>query len=98
MLMSFPGITFIRVSRPATRIMYTNDETFAIGKAKVVRKSDSDAVLVIAAGITMDQAVDAAAKLGNKWKKYGFFSIQLKIAIMLGTGLIEIISVLLALK
>ena len=66
--MSFTGITFIRVSRPATRIMYANDETFAIGKAKVVRKSDSDAVLVIAAGITMDQAVDAAAKLGNEWK------------------------------
>lgn len=45
--------------------MYANDETFAIGKAKVVRKSDKDAVLVIAAGITMDQAVDAAAKLGR---------------------------------
>jgi len=60
------GITFIRVSRPATRIMYANDETFAIGKAKVVRKSDSDAVLVIAAGITMDQAVDAAAKLAEE--------------------------------
>merc|ERR1719228_1778811 len=50
------GITFIRVSRPATRIMYGNDETFAVGKAKVVRKSDKDVVLVIAAGITMDQA------------------------------------------
>merc|ERR1712111_221331 len=60
------GITFIRVSRPATRIMYGNDETFAVGKAKVVRKSDKDVVLVIAAGITMDQAVDAAAQLAEE--------------------------------
>ncbi len=34
-----------------------------IGKAKVVLKSDSDAVLVIAAGITLDQALKAADKL-----------------------------------
>ena len=59
------GITFIRVSRPATKIIYSNDETFQIGKAKIVRKSDKDAVLVIAAGITMDQAVEAAEILGT---------------------------------
>merc|ERR1711962_1654497 len=60
------GITFIRVSRPATRIMYGNDETFQIGKAKILSKSDKDVVLVIAAGITMDQAVDAAAQLAEE--------------------------------
>ena len=48
--------------------MYGNDETFEIGKAKVVRKSDKDVVLVIAAGITMDQAVDAAAQLGRTFR------------------------------
>ena len=37
-----------------------------IGKAKVVHKSDSDAVLVIAAGITLDQAFKAAAKLKSE--------------------------------
>jgi len=57
------GITFIRVSRPATRIIYANEETFEIGKAKIVRQSDEDKVLVVAAGITMDQAIDAADKL-----------------------------------
>jgi len=49
------GITFIRVSRPATDVFYENDEIFEVGKAKVVVKSDNDAVLVIAAGITLDQ-------------------------------------------
>lgn len=57
------GITFIRVSRPATDVFYDNDEVFEIGKAKVVVKSDNDAVLVIAAGITLDQAFKAEKKL-----------------------------------
>merc|ERR1712241_97478 len=57
------GITFTRVSRPATRIIYGNDETFAIGKAKVVKQSTGDCVLVIAAGITLDQALKAVPKL-----------------------------------
>ena len=39
-----PGITFIRLTRPATTIVYDNNEEFAIGKAKVVRKSDGDKV------------------------------------------------------
>merc|ERR1719383_593344 len=60
------GISFIRVSRPATPVVYANDEKFEIGKAKILRKSDNDQVLVVAAGITMDQAVDAAAKLAEE--------------------------------
>ena len=39
---------------------------FQIGKAKVVHKSDSDVILVIAAGITLDQAFKAAAKLKSE--------------------------------
>lgn len=38
------GITFIRLSRPATTIVYGNDEVFEIGKAKVVKQSDADKV------------------------------------------------------
>eukprot|EP00094_Tigriopus_californicus_P011598 TCALIF_11203-PA protein Name:"Similar to Tktl2 Transketolase-like protein 2 (Mus musculus)" AED:0.15 eAED:0.16 QI:0/0/0/0.88/0.75/0.88/9/0/585 len=57
------GITFIRLSRPATTIVYANDEVFEIGKAKVVKQSDSDKVLVVAAGVTLDEAVKAAKNL-----------------------------------
>merc|ERR1739844_410627 len=60
------GICYIRLSRPATEIVYDNDEEFAIGKAKILRKSDSDCVLVIAAGITMSQAVPAVEQLAAK--------------------------------
>merc|ERR1712223_902476 len=57
------GITFTRVSRPATEIVYDNNEVFEIGKAKVLKQSPGDACLVIAAGITLDQALKAVPKL-----------------------------------
>ena len=59
----FQGITFTRVSRPATEIIYDNNETFEIGKAKVLKQSAGDVCLVIAAGITLDQAMKAYSKL-----------------------------------
>jgi len=33
------GIAFIRTSRPATAVIYANDEQFAVGKAKVVKSN-----------------------------------------------------------
>ena len=41
------GICFVRVSRPATEIIYGNDEKFEIGKAKVVRSTPNDQVLLL---------------------------------------------------
>ena len=43
----------------------TSDEQFAIGKAKILRKSDSDQVLVIGAGTTLQQALKAADSLNE---------------------------------
>ena len=57
------GVCFIRVGRPVVPIVYENSEQFQIGKAKVVRQSDSDKVLVIAAGITLFEALKAADTL-----------------------------------
>lgn len=59
------GICFIRTSRPATKILYSNDEVFEIGKAKILRKSEQDKVLVIGAGVTLHEALDAATKLAD---------------------------------
>ena len=47
------GLCYIRTGRPKAPILYSNDETFAIGKAKVVRQSDNDALTVVAAGVTL---------------------------------------------
>ena len=60
------GLCYIRLSRPATEIIYDNDEEFAIGKAKIIKKSENDCVLVIAAGITLAQAVPAVEQLAAK--------------------------------
>ena len=50
-------------------MVYPNDEVFTIGKAKVVRKSDSDQVLVVAAGVTLHEAIKAADTLAEKVKQ-----------------------------
>uniref|UniRef100_A0A2S2NUG9 transketolase n=1 Tax=Schizaphis graminum TaxID=13262 RepID=A0A2S2NUG9_SCHGA len=57
------GICFVRTSRPATAIIYKNDEVFEIGKAKVIKSSPSDKVLVIGAGVTLYEALSAAEDL-----------------------------------
>lgn len=57
------GICFIRTSRPNTAVIYANDEPFAIGKAKVIKKSASDVAVVISAGVTLYEALKAAETL-----------------------------------
>jgi len=60
------GICFVRVSRPATPIIYNNQDQFSIGQARIVRRSDADQVLVVAAGVTLVEAVKAADTLAAK--------------------------------
>ena len=57
------GICYIRTSRPNTPVIYANDETFAIGKAKVVCKCDTDVCTVVGGGVTLHEALKAARKL-----------------------------------
>jgi len=57
------GICYIRTMRPKTPVLYSNEEQFPIGGSKVLRKSANDRVTVIGAGITVHEALKAAAKL-----------------------------------
>lgn len=57
------GVCFIRTSRPNTAVIYDNNEPFQIGKAKVVKQSANDTVLLIGAGITLYEALNAATEL-----------------------------------
>jgi transketolase len=57
------GICFLRTSRPKTSVIYNNDETFPIGGAKVLRQSAEDKVTVVAAGVTLYEALKAADAL-----------------------------------
>jgi len=57
------GICFLRTSRPKTPVIYSNDEQFPIGGAKVLRQGAGDKVTVVAAGVTLFEALKAADSL-----------------------------------
>ncbi len=57
------GVCFLRTSRPKAAIIYKNDEVFPIGGAKVLRQGDGDKVTVVAAGVTLTEALKAADAL-----------------------------------
>ncbi|MEM8529834.1 MAG: transketolase [Chloroflexota bacterium] len=54
-----PGISYIRTTREKTPVIYNTDEQFPIGGSKIVHQSDQDVVTVVAAGITVFEALDA---------------------------------------
>jgi transketolase len=57
------GICFLRTSRPKSPVIYNNDEPFPIGGAKVLRQTPNDRVTVVAAGVTLFEALKAADAL-----------------------------------
>jgi len=57
------GMGYLRTTRPATEILYKNEEQFPIGGSKVLKKSSADKVAIIAAGITVFEALKAYEKL-----------------------------------
>lgn len=57
------GIFFLRTSRPKTPVIYSNDEQFPVGGAKVVRQNAGDKLTVVAAGVTLHEALKAADAL-----------------------------------
>jgi len=63
------GIVYIRTTRKETPIIYGNDEEFPLGGSKMLRESGSDVVTVVAAGITLHEALSAYEDL----KKEGVF-------------------------
>ncbi|MDH4198112.1 MAG: transketolase, partial [Candidatus Aminicenantes bacterium] len=60
------GMCYIRTTRPATALLYGRDEAFPAGGSKVLRRSERDEAVIIAAGITVHEALQAAAELGRE--------------------------------
>lgn len=60
---SHRGICFLRTSRPKTPVIYPNEEAFPIGGAKVLRQAAGDKLTVVAAGVTLFEALKAADAL-----------------------------------
>jgi transketolase len=57
------GIVYMRTTRKDTPILYDVKEDFVIGGSKVLRRSDKDIVTVIAAGVTLHEALAAYDEL-----------------------------------
>jgi transketolase len=53
------GVVYIRTSRPKTPVLYANDEPFPVGGSKTLRRSDKDAATIVAAGVTLFEALKA---------------------------------------
>lgn len=57
------GLSYLRTTRPATPLLYSREESFPIGGSKVLRQGANDRATVIAAGITVFEALKAQEEL-----------------------------------
>ena len=58
-----PGISYMRTLRSKTAVRTHPDEDIRIGGSRLVRGSDKDDVTVVACGVTVDEAEEAAGQL-----------------------------------
>ena len=57
------GIAYLRTTRKDTPILYRNDEVFRIGGSKTLKSSRKDIATIVAAGITVHEALKAYEEL-----------------------------------
>jgi transketolase len=57
------GMVYLRAGRPKTPVLYGPDEQFQIGGSKLVRQSASDTLTIVAAGVTLFEALKAHDQL-----------------------------------
>src|SRR5206468_4332503 len=76
---SRPGPAYIRTSRPKTPVIYGNDEKFEAGGSKVLREGPNDVATVVAAGVTVFEALkahDELKKSGVGIRVIDLYSVQ----------------------
>jgi transketolase len=60
------GISYLRTTRSDTPVIYDTDEEFPVGGSKTLRSPDDEDVTIIAAGITLHEALKAADTLESE--------------------------------
>jgi transketolase len=73
------GISYLRTTREKTPVIYGPGEEFAVGGSKVVRQSGNDRAAVVAAGITLHEALkayDQLKKLGVNVRVIDAYSVK----------------------
>jgi transketolase len=59
------GVSYLRTSRGSTPVIYPAGTEFPIGGCVVLRRSPDDAVTIVAAGVTVHEALTAADRLAD---------------------------------
>jgi transketolase len=62
-MLDLDGTSYIRTTREKTPNLYGPDEEFPVGGSKTVRSSEEDQATVVAAGVTVFEALKAADEL-----------------------------------
>ncbi len=62
----YKGLVYMRLTREKTPILYDLDEKFTIGGSKLIKSSEKDTAVIIAAGITLHEALKAYTLLQEK--------------------------------
>jgi transketolase len=73
------GPCYVRTSRPATPVIYSPEEEFQVGRCKIVRQSGQDRATIVAAGVTLFEALkahDELARQGIAVRVVDLFSVQ----------------------
>jgi transketolase len=73
------GIVYLRTSRPKTKVLYDAKEEFPVGGCKVLRSSSKDKATIVAAGVTVFEALaahDALAKAGTSVRVVDAYSVK----------------------
>ncbi|MBX9392813.1 transketolase [Streptomyces sp. TRM72054] len=60
------GIRYLRTSRGKSQVIYGPDEEFPVGGSKVLRSSGTDRLTLVAAGVTVPEALAAADALDRE--------------------------------
>jgi transketolase len=60
-----PGISYLRTTRAATPVLYRPDELFPVGGSKTLLGSPHDRLAIVAAGVTVPEALAAADRLAS---------------------------------
>ncbi|MBI4566284.1 MAG: transketolase [Planctomycetes bacterium] len=63
---AIPGIVYIRTTRPKTKVLYSNQETFPVGGSKTLKSSAQDQATLVAAGVTLYEAIEAHERLARE--------------------------------
>jgi transketolase len=71
-----PGVSYLRLTRGDRPVVYDPDETFSIGGSRTLRSSEDDQVAIVAAGVTVHEALAAVDADGVPATVIDAYSVQ----------------------